>query len=237
VKASIVRTVCGAARWQRLLVALAFILPSAGRAGVVEVDLINNDIAEVHGAILQWVSSATVTNGRFVPFLQINATGIAGDYNRKKIVQVQDVPVVSLNGTDFLQFALDVQGAVLSLDTIEIFTAATPARNTTDLGDIGVKRWDLDKSCWDYATQTGTDCDPSWDDVVVQIDPHRNPKPSGVDVFLYVPAVEFTGAQPTDYVYFFCVFGNPWKPVTSTVTLHPKGPGAAKWGFVKPLSP
>jgi len=237
VKASILRTVCGVARWQRLLVALAFILPAAGRADVVEVDLINNDLAEVHGAILQWVSSATATNGRFIPFLQINGTGIAGDYNRKKIVQVRDVPVVSLNGTDFLQFALDVQGAVLSLDTIEIFTAATPKRNTNDLGGIGVKRWDLDKSCWDYATQTETDCDPSWDDVVVQIDPQRNPKPSGVDVFLYVPAASFANAQPTDYVYFFCVFGNPSKPVTSTVTLHPKGPGAAKWGLFKLFSP
>jgi len=216
--------------------ALALFLPAAGRADVVEVDLIHNDLAEVHGAILQWVSSATVTNGRFIPFLQITATGIAGDYNRKKIVQVQDVPVVSLNGTDFLQFALDVQGAVLSLDTIEIFTDAAPKLNTNDLGAIGVKRWDLDKSCWDYATQTGTDCDPSWDDVVVQIDPERNPKPSGVDVFLYVPAARFASAQPTDYIYFFCVFGNPLKPVTSTVTLHPKGPGVAKWGFVKPLS-
>ena len=74
-------------------------------------------------------------------------------------------------------------------------------------------------------------------DVVVHIDPHRNPKPSGVDVFLYVPTVEFVGAQPTDYVYFYCVFDNPWKPVTSAVTLRPKGPGAVKWGLIKPLSP
>jgi hypothetical protein len=224
-------------KWQLAVLALGLFGSIRGHADMLEVDLVSNNVAIVRGAILEWVDGASVTNGRFAPFLQIRGVGIAGDYNRSgnKDIQLRDIPIVSLNGTNFLQFALDVQGLTVSLDTIEIFTAPMASVNTNDLAAVATKRWDLDKGCWDYADQSGPGCEPTWDDVVVQIDPQRNKKHSGVDMLLYVPVSYFVDAQPTDYVYFFCVFGNPRKPYSSAIVMHPKGPGTAKWGIVKPL--
>ena len=124
-------------------------------ADLVEVNLISNDVVEVRGAIFEWVDSTTVTNGRLLPFLQVSGIGVAGDYNRKKSIVVRDVPVVTLNGTNYLQFALDIQGTAVSLDTIEIFTGGVAGLDANDLGALGAKRWDLDKSCWNYEVAAG----------------------------------------------------------------------------------
>ena len=231
----VIETVMG--KWQLAVLALGLFGSIRGHADTLELDLVSNNVVSVRGAILEWVDDASVTNGRFAPFLQIRGAGIAGDYNRsgKKNIQLHDIPMVSLNGTNFLQFALDVRGPTVSLDTIEIFTAPVATVKTNDLAAVGTKRWDLDKGCWDYADRSGPGCEPTWDDVVVQIDPQRNKKHSGVDMLLYVPVSYFADAQPNDYVYFFCVFGNPPKPYSSAITMHPKGPGTARWGIVKPL--
>lgn len=216
---------------------MVLFLPRPARADLVELDLMANDVAESHGAIFARVDSSTITNGRLAAFLQINGAGVAGDYNRKKALKFREVPVVTLNETNYLQFALDVQGMVVSVDTIEIFTASGQTGIPNDLGAIGVKRWDLDKSCWNYATQDGSGCDPAWDDVVVQVDPRRNIRQSGIDLFLYIPVANFADAQPDDLVYFFCVFGNPHKPMSAGIPMYPKVVGAAKWGILKVLQP
>ena len=219
-----------------LLLFVMVLLPFKCPASQVEVDLVSNDVVTVNGASFEWVSNGAGTNGRFQAFLTVNGNGVAGDYNSggSHKIQLQGIPHVTLAGVEYLQFALKIQGKQVSLDDIEIFTSPTPNLKTTDLSQLGVKRWDLAKSCWNYDDEGGSPCPPSWDDVVVQIDPVRRQKRAMADVFLYIPAGTFAAASPTDYVYFFCVFGDPQCPFESAITRHPMNKATAKWGTFTP---
>lgn len=218
-----------------LLFAMAF-LPSKCLASQVEVDLVSNDVVTVNGASFEWVSSTAGTNGLFHAFLTVKGNGTVGAYNSggSHKIQLRGVPHVTIDGADYLQFALKIQGKEVSLDDIEIFTSPAPNLKTTDLSQLGVKRWDLAKSCWNYDDQGGSLCPPVWDEVVVQIDPHRRQKRSVADLFLYIPSGNFAAAAPTDYVYFFCVFGDPQSPLESAITRHPMNGATAKWGAFVP---
>src|SRR6266850_4915604 len=170
-----------------LLLFVMVFLPSKCPASQVEVNLVSNDVVTVNGATFEWVSSGAGTNGRFQAFLTVKGNGIVGAYNGggKRNIQLLGVPHVTINGVDYLQFALKIQGKEVSLNDIEIFTSPTPGQKTTDLSQVGVKRWDLAKSCWNYDDQGGSLCPPVWDEAVIQIDPLRRWKRAAADLFLY----------------------------------------------------
>jgi hypothetical protein len=210
----------------------AFVGLFSGFAAEVEVDLISNDVGTANHAIFQWVNPGELTNAQFSPFLVAKGSGTVCTYNRGKNghVQLQNIPIVTINGVQYLQFGLSIKGQKVSLDTIEIFTSPTPNQDTNNLGELGVKRWDLDRSCWNYGDPNGPPCPPAWDSVVVQLNASRNKKHPVVDLLLYVPYASFASAAPTDYVYFFCVFGAPPNSFGPAVARFPVRGGNARWG-------
>ena len=201
--------------------------------GVVVEDLISNDVAVVNGAVLNWISNGEKGGPVLVPFLRLAGRGIGIGYNsgKKLNVQLQNVPVVPVDGGMFYEFVLSAKGRDLAVDTIEIFTSPEGMLKTSNLGELGVKRWDLDRPCWDYSSEG---CSAEWDDVVVRLNADRHVNGEKGYLRLLVPVERFAGAMDTDFVYFFCVMGSPGKAFGGepSAAAAAKGKVAARWGVL-----
>lgn len=154
--------------------------------------------------------------GVFDPFLSIQANGVEQGYNTSAKqgvfdtkrepqwnheIQVQDLEVVHINGTDYYAFLIDINEpnggdkSQISLDALKIYTTTKTGQKTTNVDSLGEKRFDLDLPADSYI---------KYDDM--------NSGSGQGDIAFFIPTAAFlTGpnaAKPTDYVYMYQKWGS-----------------------------
>lgn len=197
---------------------MAVVLFLAWPAGASMLDLTSTGAdGWINGAYFLQVDPQSTGTGVIDSFVEIFGAGVTEAYNTtvdgvldngssdqfNHALLLADVPVVSLNGTLYLEFLLDVDqtGANpdISLDEIQIFRSFTPNQSvgTFDAQDL----LELADASLVYRLDSGgTD---NW----VWLDYSLNSGSGSGDMFLYVPASQFNGAGSGDYVYLYSRFG------------------------------
>jgi hypothetical protein len=129
------------------------------------------------------------TSGRPLPFDENNSP------NFTRNLLLTEIPVINLNGTNYLQFLLDINqtgdNPLLSLDQIKIYQSDTKDLKSTNLNDLGTKVYDLDA--------TG--------DHWIKLNFALNSGSGSGDMFAYIPVSAFDISGAKQYVYFFSRFG------------------------------
>ena len=143
------------------------------------------------------------------PFLSIQAKGSEQGYNTSAgvfdtkrepqynhEVKVSDLVKVTINGTEYYSFLLDINEpnstdkSQISLDSLKIYTSTVAGQTTTNLKNLGTKRFDLDLPTDNYIL---------YDDL--------NSGSGQADIAFFVPVSAFAGAGQNDYVYMYQMFG------------------------------
>ena len=201
-------------RYRHALVIVALIavgIPTVAVEGSI-VDLTDNGGANgvVNGAIFQWANLGGGT-GNIEPFVRLRATGSEQGYNTSNAalpfdakpgqwthdLQLNQIPIIEVNGIDYFEFVLDVnesgssRKSFISLDEVQIFTSTTPSQNTTNISSLGDLRYNLDFG----------------EDSVVLMDANQGAGSGVIDMTAFIPVSAFAGANATDYVYFYSAFG------------------------------
>jgi len=117
-------------------------------------------------------------------------------------IQLQDIPVKTINGVDYRQFFLDINennsasGHLLSLDELRFYVSSSATLDNYNASNHklnnNVAVWDLD---------SGSD---NW----IKLDYSLNHGSGSGDMVAYIPNAVFSGAQPTSYIYLFNRFGD-----------------------------
>ena len=150
--------------------------------------------------------------GVFQPFLSIQANGVEEGYNTSAKqgvfdtkrepqwnheIRVSDLERVSISGQDYYSFLIDVNEpngtsgkSEISLDMLQIYTTQTAGKKTTNLSQLGTKRFDLDL--------------PS--DSFIKYDDQNSGSGQG-DIAFFIPVSAFAGASSSDYVYMYQKWG------------------------------
>lgn len=131
------------------------------------------------------------TSGRPVPFDENSS----GTFTRN--AQIGAVPIVMEGGVSYYEFLFDMNqsngsGSMLSIDQIQIYTSSTGSQTTTAVGILGTLRYDLDAGM----------------DNEIVLDHAISPGSGTTDMRMLIPTMNFTGANPTDFVYLFSSMGN-----------------------------
>jgi PEP-CTERM motif-containing protein len=162
----------------------------------------------INGAFFQQVPDQSTGTGVIDPFVRLSTNdnceqgyGTSGrplpfDENSSLTfthnLLLSDIPVINLNGTDYLQFLLDINqtgdNPLLSLDQIKIYQSNTADITSTNLGDLGTQVFDLDAA----------------GDAWINLDFSLNSGSGSGDMFAYIPTSLFSNKT---YVYFFSRFG------------------------------
>jgi hypothetical protein len=196
-------------------VAASALYLSASTATASTVDLTTGagSTATINGATYAFGTSLGGT-GVIQSFLRIQANGTEQGYNTTvtknsllpfdekfgsftRNIQLNQIPVITLANVPHFQFILDVnessgsENAFISLDQIQIYTSPIASQNTTNLASLGTLRYDMDAGA----------------DSHVRLDSRLSHGSGTTDMSLYVPTSFFTGAAPTDYLYFYSLFG------------------------------
>jgi hypothetical protein len=150
-------------RSQGLWVALALAGGAAGASAAI-VDLSQNQTGTLNGALFQRADFRPAGTGFIDSFVRIqtndpveqgyNTSGrpLAFDENNSpnftRNLTFGEVPTVTVNGTAYKEFLLDINqtnsSPLLSLDQLKIFTSAIGSQTTTDVNSLGTLRYDLD---------------------------------------------------------------------------------------------
>jgi len=216
-------------RIKTLLALLAvWLAAGAGTASAGIIDLTVNDgsgnpigaSGTLNGAIFQQTDVQPTGTGVIDPFLRIQMKGNEQGYNTDtrpiqsgmdtkqdpwtRSIQLSDIPVVNVGGTNYYQFLLDINennstnGHLLSLDKLQIFQAGDGTLDnyqglTTGLAGA-TKVYDMGGD----GTTSG-----NW----VALDYGLNHGSGSGDMFLYVPTTNFDPSFG-QYVYLYSAFGN-----------------------------
>lgn len=152
-------------------------------------------------------------SGVLDPFLSIQDKGVEDGYNTSAGVfdtkrepqynheiRLSDLATVTIDGAEYYSFLLDINEpnggskSQISLDMLQIYTSTKASQTTTDVSQLGTKRFDLDLPSDSYIL---------YDD--------QNSGSGQADIAFFIPAASFlTGtnaAKPTDYVYMYQKFG------------------------------
>jgi hypothetical protein len=157
--------------------------------------------------------------GVFDPFLTIQRKGVEEGYNssdKNAPFDVKRIPQwnheftvaemkagasIHLNDQDYFRFLIDInepnagEKALISLDSLKLFTSPIKGQTTHNVENLGVKRFDLDLS----PANTAVDNWVLYDD--------RNHGSGQSDIAFLIPASAFAGALDTDFVYMYQQFG------------------------------
>jgi hypothetical protein len=190
--------------------AVVITLALAGPSFAGMLDLTTQDASGfINGAFFQQINPQSTGTGVIDSFVRLQANGTEQGYNTDaRPVQfdektdatfthsllLSDVPKVTINGTVYRQFLLDINEGngqnqqLLSLDQLKIFQGATgDLNNYPNLGD---QVYDLGAGNFiglDYSLNSGS---------------------GAGDMFAYIPDSFFTSANP--YVYLYSHFGSEW---------------------------
>jgi len=198
---------------------------SASAASINVVDLTTAGASgTANGALFQQISPQTTGTGVIDPFLRVQANRTEEGFNNNvnaftlddigkgggnfnHDIQLSKVPQVTINGTAYYQFLLDINqnkdlnkdGNLLSLDQLQIWLKSTPITTfagnkgvLTDLtGSGAVEKYDLDGA----------------GDAYVKMDFTLNPGSGAGDMFANIP-VGALGTDGSQYVYLYSLFGS-----------------------------
>jgi hypothetical protein len=169
---------------------------------------------EANGALFQQTDAQPTGTGHISSFVRVQQTGLQGGYNTDarplqfsensspkftRSLRLADVPVVSVGGTAYRQFLLDINqnssSPLLSLDQLRVY-----------LGDQG--------NLTGYNTTAKTlaglapvfDLDAGGDNSVLLNYSLNHGSGSG-DAFVLIPNSLFASATPNPYVYLYSAFG------------------------------
>lgn len=186
------------------LLAISVDLTTAGASGTA------------NGALFVQIDPQSTGTGVIDPFLRIQNDGteegfnasvrpvmpdVKTDPNFTHDLQLGDVPVVNVGGTDYYQFLLDINEPTgrnqrtLSLHEIELYLTASALGSASSYGDLpqGNKVWDLD---------VGADGDS-----VIEMDYSLNHGSGSGDMFMYIP-VAVLGVDGSQYLTLYSAFGD-----------------------------
>ena len=194
-----------------LIAAGTFALSNAAQAAVI--DLGTDGSGTIGGAIFTTNDEHPTGTGVYNPFLTIQNNGweqgynsSTGNFDTKRVpqwnheIRFSDLVATTINGISYFGFSVDINepnGAnksLISLDALSIWTSATLQNSTsTDAngifnGSLGTLRFDLGDNQVLYNDQDSGSGEG--------------------DINIYVPVSLFAGAQATDYVYMYQLWGN-----------------------------
>ena len=210
------------------LIAFVLIL-SAGLAQAETINLATGNSGTATAAIggtyqAIWVDAQSTGTGVIDSFLRVQATGDEQGYNTSLFqgqppmdavgggfttgLQLSEVPIVTLAGTQYREFLLDINetspGGLLSLNQVQIFLSANQAPdNLAAAGTPPILVFPGANEVFRMSQAGNTD------DII--LDYNRNPGSGGGDMLLYVANSLFTGAA-TQWVTLFSQFGEPGNP-------------------------
>ena len=129
-------------------------------------------------------------------------------------LQLGEVPTITLNGTPYKQFLLDINqthsNPLLSLDALQIFLGTSGSLTTTNLTLLGTKVYDLDT-----ATSNNT----------IELNYALNSGSGSGDMFAFIPETVFAGHASTEFLTLYSSFGIP----------NSNNDGYEEWSVVVPV--
>ena len=168
-----------------------------------------------NGAIVRQCDAQPTGTGVIRSFLRVQATGVEQGYNTDarplqfdenkspqftRSLTLGDVPVVTINGTAYREFLLDINqqasSPYLTLDELRIYVGPTAALSGYDAGlkTLGgqTSLFDLDGS----------------GDLAVKMNYRLNAGSGAGDVFVLIPDAAFVNQPASGFVSLYCKFGN-----------------------------
>lgn len=180
--------------------------------------------------VVQQINPQSTGTGIIEPFLRIQANGNQGGYNTDAAVeydaksgpwthalQLSDIPIVNLGGTDYRQFLLDINqntggtNEFLSLNQIQIFQSGADVGNNSETL-IPATATAPPLISFAGATEIFRMNNPTDPNMEILMNYQLNPGSGAGDMFLYVLASSFN-ASP--YVTMYSQFGTPPGPFDS----------------------
>ena len=197
-----------------IFVAATVGIPTVAQASTI-IDLTTGDSGGSNGALYVWTDFSATGSGVIDAFLRIQNRGTEQGYNHSlghnvpwdtkpglhtHDIQIEDLVVRNITGVDYYEFLLDINESnghdneLLSLDNIQIYTRNSPITSPDEsfshLGDLR------------YNNDVGAN-----GDTTVELNYSLNHGSGSGDMFFYVPVSLFAGTLPSDYVYFYSLFG------------------------------
>jgi hypothetical protein len=188
------------------LAALFATLALSGRAAAGTLDLTSGGTGSFNGGIFTTNTVQPTGTGVIDSFLRLQNNGTESGYNTSarpvefdqktdpnftRDLLLSSVPVVTINGTAYRQFLLDINeknaypGSLLSLDKLQIFQS--PVGNINSYANLGTKVYDMG----------------SGNAILLNYD--LNSGSGSGDMFAYIPDSLFDPSVP--YVYLYSAFG------------------------------
>jgi hypothetical protein len=168
-----------------------------------------------------WVDQQSTGTGVINSFLRVQANGSEQGYNTSagtpmdtvggnftRSIQLSEIPTVTLMGTSYREFLLDVNqsgsgaNSLLSLNQVQIFLS--PAQAPANLTSSGTNPFIL---TFGGATEVFRMSTTGNTDEII-LDASRNSGSGSGDMFLYVQSSVFAGAG-TQFVTLYSQFGTP----------------------------
>lgn len=220
---------CAAAAQQLVCrIAPAFLFLSAGVAHAGMIDLtVPTTSALVANAIYETSDARSTGTGVIAPFVRLQNNGTQQGYNTStrpvafdeqtaanftRDLQIQDLGVNTISGTDYVTFLLDsnqagnAAGTLLSLDQVRIYISPTNGLNSPNLSTLGTLIYNLDAVA------------NNW----IVINSQLNSGSGQGDMLLHVPLSLFTPFSNSSYVTLYSQFG----------TNNPSNSGFEEWKTV-----
>ena len=185
-----------------LAIMLVAILSTASLADLVNLTT-SGSKDTINEAIFMEAGLASTGTGVIQSFVRVQANGSERGYNTDGSLEfdtksgafthslsLNDVPIVTLDGTDYREFGLDINenvNSLLSLDEIEIYLAGTG--DLTNYPALGTKIWEMDDGVADHK---------------ILLDYSLHSGSGSGDMYAYFPDTLFVG---NDYVYLYSEFG------------------------------
>ena len=208
-----------------ILAAIAALLP-ASKAFGIELDLTTQESGTIGAAIFSRADTHPAGTGVFDPFLTLSSKGnqnVEQGYNTSgglplddmrphwtHDLQLNQLKDVTIRGVSYFAFELDANETgngndrrTLSVDNIRIYTSPKGSQTPNNPDALGTLRYALNPLL------AGATFDVSnW----IKIDASKKEAGStsgsgSSDLVVYVPTSLFTGASPTDFVYFYNLNG------------------------------
>ncbi len=143
------------------------------------------------------------TSGRKLEFDENSSPNFTRD------LQLQDIPIIYIDGTAYLEFQLDINepdtaaARFLSLDTVEIYVSDTAISDPKGTSAYSTFLQDPTSATLVYEMDDLTNKDDEW--VALNYSLQSG---SGVsDMIMYVPLEKFSGIEADDYVTLYSEFG------------------------------
>jgi hypothetical protein len=195
---------------------------TSANAAEVVLDAIGES-ATINGALFVITDEQPTGSGVIQPFVRIQdesapPDGIQQGYNTENqpsefdekteagfdhTVNIDDLAVIEIGGTDYYQFLLDIGepgggNNLISLDALRVYLGSDPDLTGYDPSVTGDDPFDSGDANLVYSLDNGGDN-------AVTLDGQLNPGNGAGDLFVNIPVASFTGTN--EWVYLYSLFG------------------------------